>query len=549
MRHAPVPLGGTSPLSSYAGAGQPESYRLAPIVGGRTWHHTRVFRFDGHPLTRQRLISNQRWHASVVVAMRAALARYGIGIQALATQLEDSNVGVWGIKGWNEMVSADDDAVGEWLDNQILFRSILGDYACDAEMDSFEFKGRPLKDSVEVFAQVKEDLAAAVDMPAVELFGTAPAGLSSDDKGARKKWHTDIDTFERPVFTEFLEWLLPMLQAQRSCPADLKDQPVEISWDSLETLTALEEEDRRDKRSQESVRLIEAGVVKPSEARRRLRSDPTWPLDEDEEIKASLSPLERLRQGRLVAAQGLLHREQEEADLFRGILGMDPWSPQARARLIEAMDLGLGTGGPSGSATDASEVDAFLGRGLRLLGQVGASCDALTGDGSKVGLFLPLPPELATLRPTLGEDTSPAHVTLLVVGDVQGRQEELVSVVQRAWEAHPGECRAHLRDVSSLVNRRGQLVMYQDVAFSVGTSQGWPRPLHGFREQLVMRLRQLAFPVADVSPDDWLPHLTLAYLDNPKSTWTGQPIYGSWHVPGVEIWGLGEVVRVGSPAD
>lgn len=474
-----VKADGRDPIHVLARDAEPESYALHD---GKTYHHSRVWRFDGDHLPFEGVRRNNGWHASKVVALNKALARYGVGIAALATQLEDANVAVWKIKDWHQMVTSDPAGVDDWLDAQILYRSVLGDYACDAEKEDFDFKGRPLKDSVEVFGVIMSDLAAQVDMPMTELFGQAPGGLSTDDAGGRKKWYASIDAAERPEFTRYLAWLLRLVQAQPDLSREARAPVARVDWPSLETLSALEEEEVRRGRAEEDAKRIESGVVKASEARRRLRADPTWDLDEEEEVTTGYTP-----------------------------------SPNAKP-----------------GATDS----------VYAIHQVGYACDGTTGDGSRVGLFLPLPPELASQRPPLTEDDSAPHVTLLVVGDVRGREEELVGLVRALWEEDPPYTRATLDDLGTLVNRKSQLVVYQGVEVEGGEKEKGS-PLHRFRRRLVERLRGRAFPVADVSPDTWLPHVTLDYLPDARATWTGRVLSGSWWVGGVEIWGLGEVVSIG----
>lgn len=550
----------TSVLSRDA---EPEYYVLSHTAAGegpRRYHHTRVYRFDGTQRTARSLRQHRGRHASVLVAMDQALSRYDISIKALATQVEDANVGVWTIQDWYDMITSDEDEVGEWLDNQVLFRSILGDYACGPG-DSFEFKGRPLKDSVEVVGQIMFDLAASVDMPVSELFGMAPPGLSTDDKGGRAKWHTDIETFERPVFADFLEWLLPIIQAQNHAPAEAQGA-VTIEWPSLEALTAMQEQEARESRAKEADVYHRLGWVTREEGRRRLRQDPTWPLDAGDDVgEESLPLLEIVRQGRLVAQAGLLHREEEEANAFRKVLGMDPWTPQARERLLEAMRLGVGTGGAPGggspgggqdAAVDAareSAVDALLAQGRRLLDQVGQpyACDAQTGDASRVWLGFPLPDLLASCRPGLAPyDDSPAHVTWLAVGDVRGREDELLALVRRAVQTDDVlPVRMNLAPhVDSLINRRGQRVHYQVI-----TGDGGVWALHDARRKLVDLLRVEGFPITDVSPDDWMPHLTLAYQDDPDAPFCWGRLEGSWTVRDLHVWGLSNetVIPLGPP--
>lgn len=486
----------TSVLSRDA---EPEYYVLSHTAAGegpRRYHHTRVYRFDGTQRTARSLRQHRGRHASVLVAMDQALSRYDISIKALATQVEDANVGVWTIQDWYDMITSDEDEVGEWLDNQVLFRSILGDYACGPG-DSFEFKGRPLKDSVEVVGQIMFDLAASVDMPVSELFGMAPPGLSTDDKGGRLKWHTDIETFERPVFADFLEWLLPILQAQNHAPAEAQGA-VTVEWPSLEALTAIQEQEARESRAKEAQIYHGLGWITREEGRRRLRQDPTWPLDAGDEVPPAPLP-----------------------------------SPASDAQAAGAS--------PAPGAGAPRSPDA-----LRQVGQPYA-CDAQTGDASRVWLGFPLPDMLASYRPSLAPyDDSPAHVTWLAVGDVRGREDELLALVRRAVQTDdvlPVRMNLAL-PVDSLINRRGQRVHYQAI-----TGDGGVWALHDARRKLVDLLRVEGFPIADVSPDDWMPHLTLAYQDDPDAPFCWGHLEGSWTVRDLHVWGLSNetVIPLGPP--
>lgn len=654
---------GPTPTRLLTRDGRPEIYHLTRTGHGGALdiHHSRVFRFDGHRLPWQGFSANGGWHAPVVTALFRAAGRYDIGVKALSTMLEDCNVGLWKIPGWDDLITSDEEDVLDWLDAQVLYRSILGDYAVDADGGDFGFIARPLEDAVKVMGVLREDLASEVDMPATELFGTAPAGLSTDDTSGRKKWYSDIDATERPLLGRYIGWLCGILQQQPSCPEALRGQVVTVTWPSLEVRTAAEEDDSRVKRAEESVALLEAGTVTKEEVRRRLEDDPTWELNPDADLEDTLPPLEKLRQGRLVAQAGMLHLEEEVANFFRGVLGMDAWTPAARERWLELVRMGVLQGAPGGSAdggrsTDAEEPSrvppkaaqeaarkvlrwreehpdeiqgmtevgwrraqqlasgealswetigriaqfarhqdngkldpehdsapwrdagyvAWLGWGgdsailswaPRLMEwrrgreadaaraalpadprQVGWSCDGLDGDGSKVGLFLPLPPELASQRPLLPEDDSPAHVTLLYVGDVRRREAELLEIVREVAAEHPFACRGTLGQQRTLTSHASQLVVYQDVYWEDGNPHRWqPSPIERFREALVARLRQMGFGVADIGADQWLPHLTLAYLDDPHATWSGAPCVGSWHVDRLEVWGLPRPETTPSP--
>lgn len=499
----PVEGGRPATTSTLSRDGEPVLYHLQPGASGaaQAIHASRVWRFDGARLPFEGRRANAGWDDSVLVGLQGALSRRGIGLAALATQLHDANVGVWKIKGFHEMVLSGGKDVDAWLEAMMLFRGVLGDYALDADSEDFSYKSKPLADSREVLQELLFDLAAEADMPFTELYGMSPAGMNATGEGDRRKWHETIDSAERPVFGEALGWLLTLLQAQSSCPFDLRGADVTLTWPSLEVLTAAEEEERRTARANAAVSLVEAGLLSREEARRTLRVDPVWVLDDEVEGGGG---------------------EGEDASGA----GADPEDPEDDPTKEE-------------EAADAARLtpQALLAGPAAL--QVGAAVDGPQGDGSKVGLFLRLPPELAAAIPPLGaEDDSPPHITLLAVGDLRGREAEFFALLRGALTACPPFCRGLLGPLDALTNREGQVVLFQHVAFNVPAAHALHQPLHRFRAELVARLRQRHFPLRDLSPDAWLPHLTRAYLPDPAAAWTGAPLAGSWAVSELEVWGL-----------
>jgi len=158
--------------------------------------------------------------------------------------------------------------------------------------------------------------------------------------------------------------------------------------------------------------------------------------------------------------------------------------------------------------------------------------------GTSVGLFIPLPEGLAAQYPTKSEDPSPAHITLLYVGQVpEGREEDFKVVCTQAFSEVRGPVRAALRGLDRFLSPE-QKVIFSRVRFS--------RDLNRARDGLRARLEEAGFEVKDSFPR-WNPHVTIAYVPVGEEVRLEAP-RGSWDFNSVQIWGMGapENIPLGS---
>lgn len=157
------------------------------------------------------------------------------------------------------------------------------------------------------------------------------------------------------------------------------------------------------------------------------------------------------------------------------------------------------------------------------------------GDGTSVGLFIPLPVHLAKKFPSLHDDGdgSPSHVTLLILGKIKGaEQERLVEVLRKiCGRYYWSEAKATLSELSSF-DHGHQTVPHLKVEFS--------KDFASFRRLIKQELEQEGFAVEDRHVE-WSPHVTLDYLPADES-WEGKQPKGSWTFDQIEVWGLPEVV-------
>lgn len=162
--------------------------------------------------------------------------------------------------------------------------------------------------------------------------------------------------------------------------------------------------------------------------------------------------------------------------------------------------------------------------------------DFIPGDGSSVGIFIPLPDDIAEQFPQKEEDKSHSHVTLLYVGPVsEGERERFLGVLAEALAQESGPIRAWLSGVDCFVHPHAdRKVFYTPVRFS--------RDVAEMRDRLWVKLEEAGFEVKDSHPMAFNSHVTLAYVPGAHDArYTGPEPSGSWDFDFVQVWGFPEV--------
>lgn len=156
------------------------------------------------------------------------------------------------------------------------------------------------------------------------------------------------------------------------------------------------------------------------------------------------------------------------------------------------------------------------------------------GDGTGVGLFIPLPANLASQFPAdRGKDKSPAHVTFLYIGKVLPEQEEkLCEILDRALISI-GPVTASLNGLEYFTNQHGQRIPHIQVAFDTD--------LASVRRRVRRELMESGFTVEDSFHQQYKPHSTLGYYEDPKQEYTGEVPVGKWTFNTIEVWGCSKV--------
>ena len=164
-----------------------------------------------------------------------------------------------------------------------------------------------------------------------------------------------------------------------------------------------------------------------------------------------------------------------------------------------------------------------------------------TGDGTKVGLFIPLPPELGEQYPDLEEDDSPSHVTLLYVGNVpKEREAEFLGILSDTLAKEPGPIRAWTDGVDTFTHAdKDRTIFFTPIRFS--------RDIGEIKDRVRVALEEAGFDNVDRSPLAYFPHTTLEYRDGlVHEHGYGSDRFvpnGAWDFDTVQVWGLPKKVH------
>lgn len=162
--------------------------------------------------------------------------------------------------------------------------------------------------------------------------------------------------------------------------------------------------------------------------------------------------------------------------------------------------------------------------------------------GEHVGIFVPLPEDLAGQFPPEGkegEDSSPPHITLLYVGDMKDpkEQKKMIDVVKKTVSAL-GPFEVSLGIVKEFLNEKNQRVTHSIV-------EG--EELHKLNNILKGVFKLVGIPFSDKYPE-YKPHVTIEYIEeDEEERFANTRPQGDWIVEHIWIWGADKphMVRLG----
>lgn len=166
--------------------GKPLFYEVvgtAQGIPGWKIHHSRVIRMDGIGLPYQQAYTENGWGMSVIERLYDRLLAYDSASTGAAQLIHKSHLRTYSIEGLREVLGTGGEVEAELmkhLDMIRLFQSIEGMTIMDKD-DAFQTHSYSFGGLSDVLEQFSQQIAGAVGIPMVRLFGQSPAGWSTGD--------------------------------------------------------------------------------------------------------------------------------------------------------------------------------------------------------------------------------------------------------------------------------------------------------------------------------------------------------------------------------
>lgn len=152
-----------------------------------------------------------------------------------------------------------------------------------------------------------------------------------------------------------------------------------------------------------------------------------------------------------------------------------------------------------------------------------------------VGIFLPIPLDVAAGFPERAGDDSPPHVTLLYVGALTRADLERVQVAAGSVARWTAPFAVEMTDYGEFTNPAGQTIAHMIPRTKEGDLEALHRELWRSIEGAGVRVLH--------HPGPWKPHATLAYVPEGQA-YAGPRPSGTWRADAIEIWAFGQRIRL-----
>ena len=143
--------------------------------------------------------------------------------------------------------------------------------AINKDTEELHFAEATLASLDKLQAQSQEHMAAPAHIPLIKLFGVVPTGLNATGEGEIQVWYDWVNAMQINLFGPNLHILLQVVQMDLFGSTD---DDLVVHWITLDEPTQKELSEIRKSDADMDTGYINAGVISPDEARKRLQSDP-----------------------------------------------------------------------------------------------------------------------------------------------------------------------------------------------------------------------------------------------------------------------------------
>lgn len=266
-----------------------------PVYPNKNIHHTRCIRLDGIDMPYWQKQTENWWSISVLERLYDRLIAFDSTTLGAAQLVSKAHLRTLSVEQLRELIAAGGDglaAVKAQVDFIRLFQSNEGITLLDAS-DKFEAHQYAFSGLGDMLLQFAQQVAGALQIPLVRMFGQAPAGMNATGESDFRNYYDGINTKQESRLRRPVQTLLELLSWSKLG----KPLPENLTWmfTPLWQMSALERADLGNRNTDSVVRAYEAGIVSRPTALEELRAgseaSSIWTNITDEEIEeAELAP-------------------------------------------------------------------------------------------------------------------------------------------------------------------------------------------------------------------------------------------------------------------
>lgn len=261
--------------------GMPEFYRFNHTSG--RIHHSRVLRFEGTILPFRKFQENNYFNDSILDRLYDSILNLTTVTHSAATMVYEANVDIFRIKGFMDYLST---AAGEArlrkrfaLVNQMksINNALLMDMNEEFTQKTTSFAGLP-----ELIDRYGQLLAAATDIPATRLLGSAATGFNATGEGDLKNYYDKIGSLQANMYKPKLDEF-DIIMAKSLGLAD--DADLSYTFDSLFQMTPEQQANTENTKAQRDAIYLDHDVITEETVAKELKQENTYTNISDEHIE------------------------------------------------------------------------------------------------------------------------------------------------------------------------------------------------------------------------------------------------------------------------
>lgn len=337
-----------TPLPNSGLPGNPDYYQLSlprnqmkeeGMTYGRI-HRSRILRFPGKRLYGRLIEENSHFNDSSLLAFYASFTRYLVALEYSVRMVQDYDTFVYKLKGLAQLVlMGKEEDILKRFRAILLSKSALGGIAMDGEGEDAAYVSRNFSGLDALIDRLKDDTAAAADMPPTKLWGSSQkTALSNSAEGDKYEWSDCVsdyqsETLDEPV-TEFFRLLM---LAQNSPTGGRVPDDWAVKYRSVLRLNLKEQVELRAKQTKEvDLPSIAAGTLSQEEVRQGAWGGSEYSIERTL-LSAELPVTPREKQQQAKQSQPTEPNPQQKQDALRN----DDSTPAKRIIDFQGFKLGL----------------------------------------------------------------------------------------------------------------------------------------------------------------------------------------------------------------